>query len=117
MRWIGRQGSGNVEDRRGMGGGGKIAIGGGAGIIILIISLLMGQNPLDYINGGGNTQAYEQQQQARPEAENQQAEFVKVVLRDTEVVWQQLFRSEEHTSDLQSRLHLVCRLLLEKKKN
>src|SRR2546422_8130605 len=29
-------------------------------------------------------------------------------------VWQ---RSEEHTSELQSRLHLVCRLLLEKKKN
>src|SRR5205809_7126939 len=25
-------------------------------------------------------------------------------------------RSEEHTSELQSRLHLVCRLLLEKKK-
>src|SRR2546422_1414882 len=29
----------------------------------------------------------------------------------------QLFRSQEHTSELQSRLHLVCRLLLEKKKN
>src|SRR2546429_5183946 len=30
------------------------------------------------------------------------------------VLWR---RSEEHTSELQSRLHLVCRLLLEKKKN
>src|SRR2546422_6476677 len=32
--------------------------------------------------------------------------------------WMKLFgvRSEEHTSELQSRLHLVCRLLLEKKK-
>src|SRR2546422_7596675 len=28
----------------------------------------------------------------------------------------ELLRSEEHTSELQSRLHLVCRLLLEKKK-
>src|SRR2546422_8370847 len=28
----------------------------------------------------------------------------------------QVGRSEEHTSELQSRLHLVCRLLLEKKK-
>src|SRR2546422_8532758 len=27
-----------------------------------------------------------------------------------------ILRSEEHTSELQSRLHLVCRLLLEKKK-
>src|SRR2546429_3747513 len=30
--------------------------------------------------------------------------------------WGDLTRSEEHTSELQSRLHLVCRLLLEKKK-
>src|SRR2546422_6205793 len=29
----------------------------------------------------------------------------------------EVYRSEEHTSELQSRLHLVCRLLLEKKKN
>src|SRR2546422_1760260 len=29
----------------------------------------------------------------------------------------ELARSEEHTSELQSRLHLVCRLLLEKKKS
>src|SRR2546422_7913655 len=29
---------------------------------------------------------------------------------------QRVIRSEEHTSELQSRLHLVCRLLLEKKK-
>src|SRR5256884_1504160 len=32
---------------------------------------------------------------------------------DSETSWA---RSEEHTSELQSRLHLVCRLLLEKKK-
>src|SRR2546422_6301280 len=30
---------------------------------------------------------------------------------------EEYIRSEEHTSELQSRLHLVCRLLLEKKKN
>ena len=76
MRWTGRQGSGNVDDRRGMGGGGKIAIGGGAGIIIVIISLLLGKNPLDYINVGGGSQAYEQQQPLSEE-ENQQAEFVR----------------------------------------
>src|SRR2546422_3824757 len=32
------------------------------------------------------------------------------------VKWWAIMRSEEHTSELQSRLHLVCRLLLEKKK-
>src|SRR5687768_17639350 len=36
--------------------------------------------------------------------------------RDAARVTQALGRSEEHTSELQSRLHLVCRLLLEKKK-
>src|SRR2546429_1098107 len=39
------------------------------------------------------------------------ARFV-VAYNITVIVW----RSEEHTSELQSRLHLVCRLLLEKKK-
>src|SRR2546422_1811516 len=32
------------------------------------------------------------------------------------MLWDSKDRSEEHTSELQSRLHLVCRLLLEKKK-
>src|SRR5687768_18356069 len=35
--------------------------------------------------------------------------------KDTESL-KRMMRSEEHTSELQSRLHLVCRLLLEKKK-
>src|SRR2546422_5338202 len=35
---------------------------------------------------------------------------------DADAASQQNERSEEHTSELQSRLHLVCRLLLEKKK-
>src|SRR3989449_5086223 len=34
----------------------------------------------------------------------------------TRLIWTSSCRSEEHTSELQSRLHLVCRLLLEKKK-
>src|SRR2546422_4993981 len=38
------------------------------------------------------------------------------LLRAEEGVISELLRSEEHTSELQSRLHLVCRLLLEKKK-
>src|SRR3989442_10039018 len=57
------------------------------------------------------------------------ADQVKVLLRPTEIRYVQQEsvllpptakikgRSEEHTSELQSRPHLVCRLLLEKKKN
>src|SRR5690625_6063110 len=45
-------------------------------------------------------------------------------LQSTQTIWQEMEsvfselinRSEEHTSELQSRGHLVCRLLLEKKK-
>src|SRR2546422_6013838 len=37
-----------------------------------------------------------------------EADFVRIMTEPE--------RSEEHTSELQSRLHLVCRLLLEKKK-
>src|SRR5687768_18113867 len=36
--------------------------------------------------------------------------------QQSDPVYQGARRSEEHTSELQSRLHLVCRLLLEKKK-
>src|SRR2546422_8620762 len=40
-------------------------------------------------------------------------------MRETDIAgwYEEATRSEEHTSELQSRLHLVCRLLLEKKKN
>src|SRR5437879_8542074 len=33
------------------------------------------------------------------------------------LLWAAYYRSEEHTSELQSPMYLVCRLLLEKKKN
>jgi uncharacterized protein len=88
MKWIGRPGSGNVSDRRGMGG--KMAIGGGVGgIIVLILSLLFGNNPLETINVGSNSNAYES-----TEAEDKNAQFVSVVLRYTEDVWNNLFPQE-----------------------
>src|SRR3712207_7452709 len=40
-----------------------------------------------------------------------------VVDAPCKLLWQIRVRSEEHTSELQSRQYLVCRLLLEKKKN
>src|SRR2546422_2678749 len=39
------------------------------------------------------------------------------IVRHVQAHLERCRRSEEHTSELQSRLHLVCRLLLEKKKN
>src|SRR5690625_6579860 len=42
-------------------------------------------------------------------------EYDAIIVRSATTVRKE--RSEEHTSELQSRGHLVCRLLLEKKKN
>jgi predicted metalloprotease len=85
---MGRQGSGNVQDRRGMGG--KLALGGGVGgIIVLILSLLLGNNPLETIDVGSSSGA-------RPTsaAEDEHAKFVSVVLKDTEDVWNALYPKE-----------------------
>src|SRR2546422_6851567 len=41
---------------------------------------------------------------------------IPTIRRRPSSCWPRRARSEEHTSELQSRLHLVCRLLLEKKK-
>src|SRR5687768_17655715 len=49
----------------------------------------------------------EEAERARAEIEHERAEQAERHVQE---------RSEEHTSELQSRLHLVCRLLLEKKK-
>src|SRR3712207_7024510 len=50
-------------------------------------------------------------------AEDEQAQARRVVVLELARRLQQLRRSEEHTSELQSRQYLVCRLLLEKKKH
>ena len=97
MRWIGRQQSGNVEDRRGMGGGGKIAIGGGAGVIILDYQLAPGPKPIGLHQSRGDGSQIQQQQQPMSEEENQKAEFVRVVLKDTEDVWNKLFQERGET--------------------
>jgi uncharacterized protein len=90
MQWRGRQGSGNVSDRRGMGG--KLAVGGGlGGIVVLILSLLLGGNPLETINVGS-------QNNYTPSAEeDERAQFVGVVLKDTEDVWNSLFEESFNT--------------------
>lgn len=90
MKWVGRQGSGNVEDRRGMGG--RVAIGGGlGGLVILLLTLFFGDgnfSPGDVgIGSGGGNQTYQP-----TEEENANAEFVSVVLKETEDVWNQLFQ-------------------------
>ncbi|NCI47867.1 KPN_02809 family neutral zinc metallopeptidase [Sediminibacterium soli] len=90
MRWQGRRESDNVDDRRGIGGGGIIAGGGIGAVIIGILYLLLGGNPSDL-----PTQTLQPQQQVsapRSPEEERLASFSKVVLADTEDVWEQVFK-------------------------
>jgi uncharacterized protein len=89
MKWQGRRGSSNVEDRRGMSTGTKF-IGGGIGtIVIVIIILLLGGDPSALLNqsGGGTSSGPVE----ATEEENQMAQFVSVVLADTEEIWGNIF--------------------------
>src|SRR5207253_9395747 len=53
---------------------------------------------------------------ARPPAEGTRQRLARPRLHGRDPALDRPARSEEHTSELQSRGHLVCRLLLEKKK-
>lgn len=88
MRWQGREKSSNVDDRRRQ----ATKVGGGIGIgaiIIYLIMTLLGQDPsglLDQVQAPTSTQT-----ETGTRADDQLAEFVKVVLNDTEDVWNKLF--------------------------
>ncbi|WP_026581897.1 KPN_02809 family neutral zinc metallopeptidase [Bacillus sp. J33] len=95
MRWKGRRASSNVEDRRGMGGGGKTLVGGGlGGIIILLIFTFLGGNPEELLGNmtemdSGTSVPYEETEQ-----EKELAQFVSVVLADTEEIWSEIFEEQ-----------------------
>jgi hypothetical protein len=97
MKWIGRRQSENVEDRRGMSGGGKAVVGGGAlGIIILLLNLFGGDKAqmITPILEQMNQQQATTQSQSRPlsKEELEVGEFVKTVFADTEDIWAQIFK-------------------------
>lgn len=107
MRWKGRQGSRNVEDRRGARGamsGRGVKVGGGLGIVgiaIVVIITLMGGDPQEVLQnmpaGGGSTQsqtAPNGTQKSGNAREDEQAEFVSVVLKDCEDVWNKVFKEQ-----------------------
>ena len=95
MEYKGRKGSSNVEDRRGKGKGGVALAGGGIGglLLILIITFLGGDlgEVLNSSQGAdsGTSVSYEETAE-----EKELAEFVSVVLADTEVVWTKLFSEQ-----------------------
>jgi uncharacterized protein len=94
MRWQGRAGSGNVEDRRGMGM--ALPVGGGIGglVLVLLISALTGTNPIDIINSTPSSSESVGTAGSESLENDPQAQFVSVVLKSTEEVWGEVFREK-----------------------
>lgn len=109
MRWEGNEQSDNVEDRRDEGGGGGgfgLPIGGrGIGIgtiaVALIAGWIFGINPLTVLgllSGGEPAPQVQQQGPAhKPPPNDKDAAFVSTVLKNTEVVWGDIFRQRGGT--------------------
>lgn len=102
MKWEGRRQSSNMEDRRGMGTGGKVLAGGGLiGVVFLIIQMFMGGDNAQLIQELQN-QVQQQQSsggdtQPLTEEENKMGQFVATVLADTEDVWHKIFEENGMT--------------------
>lgn len=99
MRWQGRRQSSNVEDRRarGGGGGGGKFIGGGLGLVLLIVLTLLGGDPAKILNNSQILTPEDQTPYVESQEEKELAEFVSVVLADTEDVWTEIFNEYGRT--------------------
>ena len=90
MQWQGRKQSDNVEDRWGMGVGGLGIVGT---LIVVGISWLMGADPRQILQLISQTSQVQEPAAGPPQgaAADPQAQFISVVLADTEETWTQLF--------------------------
>ncbi len=95
MKWQGRRGSRNIEDRR-KSGGGKAAGGiGGVGLIaVLAIGYFMGVDPATLLNIAGGGQTTSSGPVEITQEDQERGTFVSVTLRDTEVIWTEVFKQQ-----------------------
>lgn len=96
MRWKGREHSGNVEDRRGVSGKQVVAGGTIGTIIIALIVWILGGNPLQVLNNLGSSGSYTTEGTVTA-ADDEMTQFISVVLKDTEDVWNTLFSQSGKT--------------------
>jgi len=94
MKWQGRRGSNNIEDRRASGGTRRAGgIGGVGAIVLLLAGWYFGVDVSGFIGDGGGSVGSSQQTQMTPQDE-QAAQFVSVTLAVTEEVWADVFRAQ-----------------------
>ena len=105
MRWRGRRQSDNVVDRRGSRGPGRKTVGGGAMIVLLLVSVFFGEDVSKilglFIGGGGqhhyetsySNSGYSSQGDATQGGgqQDEASQFVSVVLAETEDTWNTVF--------------------------
>ncbi len=93
MDWKGRRESSNVDDRRSISGGG-LAIGGGViGLIFVLAKFFLGNGDINDLQQLIPQQQQQEMTTEQQAADDQEASFVKVVLADTEDVWNKIFNS------------------------
>ncbi len=94
MEWRGRRGSGNIEDRRSVRGASVGSVGGIGVIAVVVIGYFLGVDLTPLLN---DSQSQSQQGGApveMTEADKQAAQFVSVVLGDTEDIWAGIFKQQ-----------------------
>jgi len=103
MKWqLGRR-SDNIEDRRGMSvGRGAGGLGIGGIVIVSIIALLMGKNPLELLGllsqqDGADTTQSQPATPGAPPANDEATQFVSTILGSTEDVWGKYFQANGKT--------------------
>lgn len=98
MKWQNREGSRNVEDRRGQSSGrrGGVAAGGVGGIILAVVVMIAGYNGVDlsFLLGDSSAPSSTSSQTYKPSAAEQElARFTSVTLKTTEDAWKDIFRN------------------------
>ena len=100
MRWRDSRRSQNVEDRRGQRVGAPMKIGGGFGLVVILVVVLLGGNPLDLLSllmGGGSSSVQPAPAPATAPGDtpdDEMGDFMSAVLGMTEDVWSQIFAEE-----------------------
>lgn len=94
MRLDGRRESGNVEDRRGKGAGGKASLGLGGVIVMGLLVWILGGNPMDFLSQQLTENPIGTENYTPTAEDEEMALFAKRILAGTEDVWTEIFSKQ-----------------------
>lgn len=98
MRWMGGRGSGNIEDRRGLGPVGVGGLGVGGVVLALIGYFVFGIDPSTTLNAVDAAAPQAQQQEGfRGPPKDEAGRFVDVISTSVDDVWSEIFRAQGQT--------------------